>query len=419
MEYETLRKDNLRWILQPGVRGAYLFNADRFIKNFTDLLNEFRRIYPNTKIAYSYKTNWTPDICNIVNTLGGYAEVTSPLEYKMAKEVVGVQNENIIYNGLIPSHYMHGTVAYGGKLNVESHQALGHVLETAARRHSTQLKIGIRIGFDQSRFGFKESAVESVVKKITDHGHIVAGIHCHIGGGNSRTLDAWGEKTDRMLKIADKIEKITGYPLEYIDLGGHLYGRMHPELARQFKGQIPTFKDYAETVATKTSDAYKDKDSMPELILEPGTALVGDAVTILARVETVKEINGQSVITLSVSSYDCGMVADYKNLPVENISNMFRSTSRRDTKICGYTCMEEDYINRASNIFAYSGDVVHIQNCGAYSISMKGNFIYEPLPVYMVDDRYNMLGISRFMSGIEEAVESFSIGGKKCKKLQY
>ena len=53
---------------------VYLFNADRFVRNFVDLQTEFRKIYPNTRIAYSYKTNHIPGICKLVDTLGGYAE---------------------------------------------------------------------------------------------------------------------------------------------------------------------------------------------------------------------------------------------------------------------------------------------------------------------------------------------------------
>ena len=41
---------------------VYLFNADRFVRNFVDLQTEFRKIYPNTRIAYSYKTNHIPGI---------------------------------------------------------------------------------------------------------------------------------------------------------------------------------------------------------------------------------------------------------------------------------------------------------------------------------------------------------------------
>ena len=81
MEYKKLQRKNLAEIMRNNsMRGVYLFNADRFIRNFTDLQNEFRQIYPNTSIGYSYKTNWMPEIGSIVHTLGGYAEVTSPME---------------------------------------------------------------------------------------------------------------------------------------------------------------------------------------------------------------------------------------------------------------------------------------------------------------------------------------------------
>ena len=58
----------------------YILDSKKFNNNFIELSNAFKTIYPNFNIAYSYKTNYTPKLCKIVNKNGGYAEVVSEME---------------------------------------------------------------------------------------------------------------------------------------------------------------------------------------------------------------------------------------------------------------------------------------------------------------------------------------------------
>ena len=78
----------------------YLLDSGQFRNNFIELKDTFRKIYPNFNIAYSYKTNYTPKFCKIVNELGGYAEVVSEMELEIALRV-GVESKRIIWNGPI------------------------------------------------------------------------------------------------------------------------------------------------------------------------------------------------------------------------------------------------------------------------------------------------------------------------------
>ena len=62
----------------------YLLDSERFKENYLELREAFSAIYSNFNIAYSYKTNYTPKLCKIVNELGGYAEVVSEMEAELA-----------------------------------------------------------------------------------------------------------------------------------------------------------------------------------------------------------------------------------------------------------------------------------------------------------------------------------------------
>ena len=76
----------------------YMLESKQFRQNFIELKTEFTNIYPNFNIAYSYKTNYTPKLCKIVNELGGFAEVVSDMEMEIALRI-GVEPKNIIWNG--------------------------------------------------------------------------------------------------------------------------------------------------------------------------------------------------------------------------------------------------------------------------------------------------------------------------------
>ena len=76
----------------------YLLDSDIFKTNYIKFQSEFSKFYNKTSMGYSYKTNYTPLFCSVVNELGGYAEVVSEMEMNLALKL-GVDYKRIIYNG--------------------------------------------------------------------------------------------------------------------------------------------------------------------------------------------------------------------------------------------------------------------------------------------------------------------------------
>lgn len=52
----------------------------------------------DTRVAYSYKTNYLPAICAILHEEGAWAEVVSGMEYSLAR-ALGVPANEIVFNG--------------------------------------------------------------------------------------------------------------------------------------------------------------------------------------------------------------------------------------------------------------------------------------------------------------------------------
>ena len=73
---------------------------------------------------------------------------------------------------------------------------------------------------------------------------------------------------------------------------------MADSLKQQFDTIIPNFKDYAEAAASIFAKYFKDfkEEDKPELLLEPGSALVGDAMRFVSRLRASKMLGGNILL---------------------------------------------------------------------------------------------------------------------------
>lgn len=362
----------------------YLLDSVRFRENFTKLTAAFREYYPATTIAYSYKTNYVPRFCEIVEQLGGYAEVVSSMEMMLALKL-GISSKRIYFNGPYKELiHVENLLRAGGTVNIDSLDELESLSEVAHRNKGESFKIGLRCNFDVfdgvvSRFGFDVNSNEFIeaTKLIYQHpGLELVGLHCHFA---ARNLDCWRNRTQGMLAVIDRFFRHRLQTLRYISLGGGMYGHMPEDLKSQFNTIIPEFKDYA-LVAAKPFAEYLDAQSLgirPTLIIEPGTALVADAMKYVCTVDSIKNIRGRDIVSLAGSSYNINPNSNRKNVPIEIIEkpNVAKRTFVNDAYFGGYTCIEGDYLFTGFSGSLAIGDYVVFDDVGSYSVVMKPPFI--------------------------------------------
>ena len=126
----------------------YLLDSEQFRMNFLELKEAFSSIYPNFNIAYSYKTNYTPKICKIVNELGGYAEVVSEMEAELALRI-GVNPEKIIWNGPIKNpEILERFLVQGGTVNIDSMEECYQIKKMTMQHPDCVIHVGVRCNFD-------------------------------------------------------------------------------------------------------------------------------------------------------------------------------------------------------------------------------------------------------------------------------
>lgn len=154
---------------------------------------------------------------------------------------------------------------------------------------------------------------------------------------------------------------------------------MPDELKKQFTSDIPQYKDYAKVAATVFAEYFKDKDVKPELVIEPGSAVVGDCMRFVGTVKTIKNVRGQYIASVLGSQKNISMSG--VNPPIEVIHMGNETTEYGKLNMVGFTCIEGDVLYKDYTGELAIGDAVVISNCGSYSLVMKPPFILPNFPV--------------------------------------
>ena len=365
----------------------YMLDSKQFRENFIELKSEFSKIYSNFNIAYSYKTNYTPKLCRIVNELGGFAEVVSDMEMEIALRI-GVEPEKIIWNGPYKNaKKVEQLLVMGGTVNIDSAYEIDLVADIADRYPNHKLNIGIRCNFDVgdgvvSRFGFDIDSddFKKALALFGAHKNLyLIGLQCHFA---TRRLETWRPRAEGMLALIDKL----GVVPEHIDLGGGLFGKMTDSLKMQFDSEIPTYKQYAEAVAPVFAEHFKNAKNKPLLLIEPGSALVGDCMQFASKVVNIKKVRGKAIATLLGSIYNINPTLNKKNPPIEVYAMGEKQREYKDLDFGGFTCIESDYLYRHYDGKLSKGDMVVFGNAGSYSIVLKPPFILPNFPIIDITD---------------------------------
>lgn len=363
----------------------YLLDTKVFEQNFKDLSSALCSVYPKSKLAYSYKTNYIPQLCKLTDALGGYAEVVSEMEYRLAL-TVGVLPERIIFNGPYKTEAVcEELLVSGGQVNIDAAYELEMILKIATRNADKTLRVALRCNFDigdgvVSRFGWDSDSPEfaSAITTLRSVGNLkLVGFHCHFA---TRSLNSFRQRSERMLKL---LEEWFDETPEYVSLGGGLFGPMEYMLAKQFEVEVPTYADYAAAIASDVARAYAHLPlrSQPVLFLEPGSALVANAMSYFTKVINIKNIRGKDIATVAGSVFNINARSRNVNPPIRVVSAGGETRDYDDLDVVGYTCIESDFLYRHFKGSLGVGDYLIFGNVGSYSISFKPPFILPNVPV--------------------------------------
>lgn len=379
---ETLRKLLLSGKLE-SLQPCFLYDGEQFASNLATFYSGFAEYFGDAGVRPSYSTKTNSDI-NVLKTVcqssDWMVEIVSPHELSLVR-AAGFSYDRVVYNGVIPDVEGKYLVAvHGGIVNVENLTEL-KALSMYAAHAGIPIEIGLRVNIKadesrekESRFGVMPHTEQFERCLECQNGYLkIVGIHCHVRSG--RELRYWKNRARMMGELALELGA------RYIDFGSNMIGFMDPRLAEQYDCDVPTATDYAKTIHDELKSIYGDND-LPLVILEPGTPVVGNVVTLLGKVENIYERGFDTIATASCSIYDCGFFHGSDKQPPIDVVHMGEGKHYEGVEIFGYACTEDDTVCKSYTGELAVGDYLLVRNVGAYGNSLSSNFIKPALETY-------------------------------------
>jgi diaminopimelate decarboxylase len=382
----------------------FVVSESRLRREFRDFRGAFRALYPQTEVAYSYKTNYLTGIRALLHEEGAWAEVVSGLEYEMA-ERLGVSGQHIVFNGPWKAHDdLRRAVKDGAWINVDNFDELA-ALEEIARAEGVIAPIGLRVNarvteVPWEKFGFSLEAglADEACRRVVDSPALrLRGLHAHLGTDLADAA-SWEKLLGLVLPLMTRFEGQYGVRWELLDLGGgfpnrHRYARAHP-------GTPPerVFPAFAQVVARSLA-TLKRLQSRPRLVLEPGRAVVEHAVFLLTTVVAVKRLPSGTKAAVLDAGVHLLPTAYYSALDIAPAA--ISPLSVEEVTLFGPLCMQVDCLAAGLRLPPLRrGTPLVVKNCGAYTDSQSMQFIHaRPAVALAHDGRVEMLREAETVDG--------------------
>lgn len=348
--------------------GSPLFMVDsNHVGNELDRLRrEFRKVYKNTVIAYSVKTNYLPPLIRRAAKADHLIEVVSRHEWEFVR-ALGIPDSQVMLNGPVKSQDdLVEAIESGVQLNVDSLAEL-EMVEAIAQSRGSVVHVGLRVAPQlpngrESRFGIVPSELLPWVREMSQRGAVrVRGLHMHYS--MDRSAQSYAERVRFLTKIARELA-ITP---EYLDIGGGMASVVPPSVQRQLGYDVSTFADYA--AAAGGAMAKEWGAAGPTLILEPGTATLSGGMSYVSAVVSTRK---SDTVVVNGTMFETNPLRSSVQPPIRVLGR--DADLGGGTTVYGATCMEIDVLGEISPGIR-PGDLVVVENVGAYSLVLSPEFI--------------------------------------------
>ena len=362
----------------------YVYDLQKISSAFLSLKEAFRA--RKSLICYALKANSNLSIIHHLSTLGSGADCVSIGEVRRALRA-GIPKYKIIFSGVGKQdneiqEALQSDILF---LNVESEEELGRI-ESIAKSLNKVARISIRVnpnidakthpyistGLHENKFGVDIEQAKAMYIFAKNSPHIEpVGIHFHIGS-QLTDIEPIKEAAHKVAQLTHSLIALK-IDLKFFDVGGGIGIRYENE-------NLINPYDYAQAIL----EALYGLDLT--IICEPGRFLVGESGVLLTRVLYEKH-NGEKRFVITDAAMNDLMRptlyhATHKIEYVEKIQNAEhigeRSVESSPCDMCdvvGPICESGDYL--AKNIALPKlthGDLLKIENVGAYGYSMASNY---------------------------------------------
>jgi len=336
-------------------------------------------------ICYAVKANSNISLLKLLAAKGSGFDIVSAGEFERVLRAGG-KAENTVFSGVgKTADEIRFALDKGiGCLNVESESELEHI-NTIATAMNKKAPVSLRInpdvdakthpyiatGLKDNKFGIEFGRAEAVYKRAASmQGIRIEGIDCHIGSQLTST-QPFVDAVDRVLDLVTRLEK-TGIAIHHIDMGGGLgicYDKETP----------PAPQEYIGALLKRLGKQNR------RIMIEPGRSIVGNAGILLTKVEYLKHSDHKNFAIVDAAMNDLMRPTLY------NAWHGIRPVTKRNGQpkiydVVGPICETGDWLGKNRELDIQEGDILAIENVGAYGFTMSSNYNTRPRAVEVLVD---------------------------------
>jgi diaminopimelate decarboxylase len=347
----------------------YIYSADKIAAQYKRLTEAFSST--NMKVRYACKALTNLNILKILKNCGSGLDTVSIQEVKIGLKA-GFDPKEIIFtpNGISIAE-INDAATLGVVINIDNIS----ILEQFGNQHGGNIPICIRInphilaggnyqistGHIDSKFGISIHQLRHVERVVETTGLNVTGLHMHTGS-EILDIDVFLRGVNILFEVAEKFPN-----LEFLDLGSGFKVPMSPG------ADATDLEGLGKQLSEKFNNFCKEYGKELELWFEPGKYLVSEAGTFLAKVNVVKHTT--ATVFAGVDSGFNHLIRPMFYNAYQHIVNASNPNGvERIYTVSGYICETDNFAWDRKISEIKEGDILAIQNAGAYGFEMSSNY---------------------------------------------
>ncbi|KIL37790.1 diaminopimelate decarboxylase [Gordoniibacillus kamchatkensis] len=384
----------------------YVYDEALIRQRCREFVAAFRAAGVKYQVAYASKAFCVKAMCRLVEEEGLALDVVSDGELYTALEA-GFPPQRIHFHGnnKTPHEIEMALDAGIGCFVVDNFVEL-HVLNALALDKGVKANVLFRVtpgveahthdyistGQEDSKFGFdlQNGAAFRALQEAKELKQLeLLGLHSHIG---SQIFEVEGFRmaAERVAQFYARVRDELGLTFPVMNLGGG-FGIRYTEEHKP----LPV-GDYVKAIVDAVKKQFASYTyPMPEIWIEPGRSIVGDAGTTLYTIGTMKDIPGiRKYVAVDGGMTDNPRPALYEAKYEAMLANRAREANEETVSIAGKCCETGDMLIWDLELpEARVGDILAVSCTGAYNYAMASNYnrIRRPAVVFVQAGRSDLV----------------------------
>lgn len=373
----------------------YVMSENKIVENIREIKNSFDNKYERCKTYFAAKSFLSKDMIRTLIQEDICLDVVSAGELFLAKSL-NFTPDKIAFHGNAKTDFeIEQGVEYNvGKFVCDSMSEI-KVIDEYAKKSNKLCNILIRVtpGIESntheyistanidSKFGVPLQNIKESVELCQNLKNIdLLGFHFHVG---SQLLDNKSHllAVDIMLNLIKEVKEDLGFETKVLDLGGG-FG------IKYIDGDNPlAISSFIDPMYEKIEYFCAENHLFrPNLVIEPGRMIVGEAGITLYTIVGIKEIpNVRVYASIDGGFPDNPRPALYHAVYDAVIANKMNEELTNVVTIAGKCCESGDILIKDLHVPDLErGDILAVKSTGAYNYSMASTYNKNPIPAVVI-----------------------------------